>query len=218
MSARRRRDAAPGQGPRKRLYAVVAIATLAFAAALAAKDTVSVWWSTTAAAGLSLTLAATVHGRALRRSLRWRRRDVAFGVGGGILMAGATHLLYPLGKATAPGLAPDVAALYGELRAPPGVLAALPLLVLVVAAEEVIWRGLLIDALSLRRRLPAAVLASSLFYTLPQVGSGSAVLFGLAIVCGALWGAERVWTRSLLAPTLTHLVWNLLVFVAFPLE
>lgn len=217
MSPEHRSTADPPP-PRKRLYAVVAVATVAFAAALAAKGVVSVWWTTTAAAVLSLVLAAWVDRRGLARSFRWRRRDAAIGLVGGVAMAGATHLLYPLGRTLIPALASDVTALYADLQAPPGVLAALPLLVLVAVAEEVVWRGLLIDALSLSRHLPAAVLASSLFYTLPQVGSGSAVLFGLAVVCGALWGAERVWTRGLLAPTLTHLVWNLLVFVAFPLE
>ncbi len=40
----------------------------------------------------------------------------------------------------------------------------------------------------------------------------------VALLCGLVWGALRVWTHGLLAPLIAHLTWDLLVFVLFPVE
>ncbi|MDY7095486.1 MAG: CPBP family intramembrane glutamic endopeptidase [Acidobacteriota bacterium] len=221
MSRSRERDRAPA-APAWRLYAAVAGSCLLFAAALATRDRVSVWLSTGMAAALAMTLCFWVDGPALRRLFRTRPGNVLQGLAGGVVMALLTHLLYPVTVALLPNLAQQVRGLYADLAAPPGLVAALPVLVVVVVAEECIWRGVLMDAVlgnaAGGRRMVAAVVLSSLIYTLPQLGSGSPVLFALALVCGLVWAAQRLWSRSLVTPTLTHLTWNLLVFVAFPLE
>lgn len=221
MSSSRETDPLPAP-PVWRLYAAVAGACLLFAAALATRDRLSVWLSTGLAAALAMTLCFWVAGPSLRRLFRTRPGNVLQGLAGGVAMAWLTHLLYPPTVALLPNLAQQVEGLYADLTAPPGLVAALPVLVLVVVAEECIWRGVLVDAVlgnaAGGRRMLAAVVLSSLVYTLPQLGSGSPVLFALALVCGVVWAAQRLWSRSLVTPTLTHLVWNLLVFVAFPLE
>jgi membrane protease YdiL (CAAX protease family) len=189
---------------------------------LATRDQISVWLSTGVAAALSLTLCFSVHGPALRQLFRTRPGNILQGLAGGGAMALLTHLLYPPSVAWLPHLADQVRGLYADLAAPPGLVAAMPVLVVVVVAEECIWRGVLVDAIrakgAARLRPLAAVILSSLIYTLPQLGSGSPVLFALALACGLVWAAQRLWSRSLVTPTLTHLTWNLLVFVAFPLE
>jgi membrane protease YdiL (CAAX protease family) len=53
---------------------------------------------------------------------------------------------------------------------------------------------------------------------LPQIAFRSPLLVVVALVCGLIWGALRVWTKGLVAPLLAHLLWNLLVFVLFPVE
>jgi len=47
---------------------------------------------------------------------------------------------------------------------------------------------------------------------------GSWLLVLLAVGCGAVWTAMRIGTRSLWAPWLCHLGWDLLVFIVHPLE
>ena len=93
---------------------------------------------------------------------------------------------------------------------------AFPVLVLVVTAEEIVWRGLGIDVFSRHTSAQNAVLLSAVLYTLPQVAFRSPLLVVVAFLCGVVWGALRVHTKGLTAPLLAHLVWDLLVFVLFP--
>jgi len=89
---------------------------------------------------------------------------------------------------------------------------------LVVAAEEQVWRGLAIDLFSKSFGASGAVLFASLVYVLPQIAFRSPLLVVVALACGLVWGALRVWTHGLLAPLIAHLTWDLLVFVLFPVE
>lgn len=175
----------------------------------------NVWLVTGSMAAIALLVSAACCGRAIFQSLFvWRPRSLLIGVLAGVVMAGATRWLYPLGLALLPSLPGEVAGLYGQLRAPPGPVRALPVLALAVLAEEVVFRGLLIPA---ARDRGAAVVGAALLYALAQLGAGSPALVGLALVCGLLWGLEYVLTGDLLAPLLTHLVWDLLVLVVAPL-
>jgi membrane protease YdiL (CAAX protease family) len=42
------------------------------------------------------------------------------------------------------------------------------------------------------------------------------LLVAVALACGLVWGGLRVYTRGIAAPLIAHLVWDLLVFVLFP--
>lgn len=203
---------------RRRLFVVVGIATLAMALALASVDVLNVWLSTGLASGLVLLLGFGVHGAALRCLLTWRWQGAALGIGTGLLMAVLTKLGYPLGAAWLPQIVPAVADLYTYLAQTPGPVAALPVLVLVVLAEECVWRGLLIDALRPLSNVLAVVLCSAVIYSLPHLAGRSLILLGVAFVCGIIWGLLRVATGSVLVPVLCHLAWNLNIFVFFPLE
>lgn len=193
-----------------------ALLSVAWLVAFVAWHAHSVWRVTGIVAGLSLLLLGLLDGRALAPLLAWRTRSVALGISAGLAMAGATYLLFPVGEALIPSLHGEVARLYGQLHTPPGPLRALPVLVLVVLAEELLFRGVLVKAL-----LPfggvAAVGGAALLYALPQLGTGSPLLISLALCCGLLWGLLRVLANDLLTPLLAHLVWDLLVFVFVPL-
>ena len=49
-------------------------------------------------------------------------------------------------------------------------------------------------------------------------GKARRPLLALAAVCGAFWTVERLLSRSLFAPVLTHALWGALVLGALPLE
>ena len=55
-----------------------------------------------------------------------------------------------------------------------------------------------------------------MIYMLPQVAFRSPLLVLVAFVCGMVWGLLRVRTGGLAAPLVAHLVWDILVFVLFP--
>jgi membrane protease YdiL (CAAX protease family) len=202
---------------RRRLFIVVGVGTLAMALALSSKDALNVWLSTGLVSGFVLLLGFSVHSTALRHVLTLSWGGAGLGIGTGLLMAVLTQLFYPLAAAWLPQLAPAVADLYTYLAQPPGPVAALPVLLLVVMAEEVVWRGVLIDAFPPSLNAVAVVLCSALIYSLPHLAGRSLILFGVAFVCGTIWGLLRMATGSVWVPVLSHLAWNLNVFVFFPL-
>jgi hypothetical protein len=200
----------------------VALATLCFAAALLAKGELNVWAVTAGAAVLSLAAAFAADRRRLAALLVPRRRDAVLGLAAGAALVLATHLLYGLAARLLPDLQAVVRQLYAELEAPPGPLAALPITAVVVLAEEVVWRGLLVDELLARlgtapQRRTALLAAATLLYAVPHLVAGIPVLLLAALALGAVWTTLRLATGGLGAPLLSHLVWSAAVFALWPL-
>ena len=209
-------DIADTPTARSRSILALAIATAAFGAALYTRRTGNVWLgvgiASVCALGSALVLRALPPFRVERRAIP---AELALGAVLGLGMALLTHLLVPLALGLLPGAEAQVDALYANLQHPPGPVAALPVLALAVVAEEVVWRGVAIDVLG--PNAPRALFGAALLYAIPQVLSGSWLLFVLALVCGVAWGLLRLWRGSLWAPMATHFAWNLVVFVFWPL-
>lgn len=198
---------------RSGLALVICIA--AFCVAMGLRELVNVWVGTGSAALVSLAILSAMSGFSSLYGDTGLLQSVAWGVLIGLAMSIATWVLYPISVELIPSIGLEVERLYALLRQPPGPLRALPVLVFVVAAEELVWRGLAMDVFS---RLGAfrAVLVASVAYILPQVAFRSGLLVVVALLCGIVWSTLRVRTRGVLAPFVAHLVWDLLVFVMYP--
>jgi membrane protease YdiL (CAAX protease family) len=79
-------------------------------------------------------------------------------------------------------------------------------------AEELFFRGALYTALD--RWHP--VLVSTLLYVITTAASGNPMLGFAAVILGTVCALERRATGGVLAPTLTHLVWGLIMVLALP--
>lgn len=194
----------------------LAVCTAAFCLAMGLREVVNVWLGTGLAGAFSILLMARLSRASLTEHWNTSSPPVLMGLVVGVAMAAATWLLYPISIDLVPSIAVEVPKLYALLRQPPGPVWAFPVLVLVVTAEELVWRGLAIDVFVRHSNASAAVLLAALLYTLPQVAFRSPLLVVVAFLCGVVWGALRVRTNGLLAPLLAHLIWDLLVFVLFP--
>src|SRR5690606_14250563 len=114
-----------------------------------------------------------------------------------------------------PDIEPYVAALY--TAAHQATLAeALPWVLAIILAEEVLWRGALLYVLERRVPPALAMLASVLSYAAAQLGTGSWIVMALALACGTLWTLQRHLTRSLLSPLIAHLIWTPTVILFYP--
>lgn len=213
--------------PRKRrsLFAV-AVATALMAAVLHSLGSHSLWLTSGTAGAVILALGLWAAGRRIVPRLlpgltggpkRRFGASLGIGLGAGVVMVLATHLGFRWLVGAIPFLGPAVEGLYASLQAPPGPVAALPVVVLVVLAEEVMWRSVLLDALRPRIGAAAALAASVAVYALPQVIAGNWALLAAAVGGGALWGALYLLRHDLVAPIACHLLWDLGLFVAWPL-
>lgn len=146
-------------------------------------------------------------------------RGLSIGLAGGLLQAGLTHAGYHLVAARIPAIRQQVVALYDLMNTGMGPMRALPIVVLAIVVEELVWRGVAFEApTSSEPTWFRRGLLSVLLYTLAQAGSGSWALAATAFVCGWVWWGARVWGKSLTAPVLMHLIWSLVVLVFLPLE
>ena len=197
---------------------VLALCIGAFCLALGLRSQLNLWVATGAAAAFCALVVALFRNRVTGASLgRPQLRSFLIGAGVGVVMAVATWGLYPLAEWLFPAVRGEVETLYALLREPPGPIRAFPLLLFVVATEEVVWRGLAIDTISRSSGARNAVVLSAVLYVLPQVAMRSPVLMVVALLCGLVWGLLRVRYAGLTAPLSAHAVWDLLVFVLYPI-
>ena len=155
----------------------------------------------------------------VRDALRPNLRDVVIGLAFGALTVAATVVLYPPLRdlQLVPGLADEVRRFYDIV---PFTIVLVPLIVLVAAAEELVWRGLFLAAFPAARtsaQLASAIAVASIAYALGQLG-GSPLLGAVALFFGVLWGVEAKLTKGLVAPMLSHLTWTASIFGVWPLE
>ncbi|MGB5266996.1 MAG: type II CAAX endopeptidase family protein [Polyangiales bacterium] len=195
----------------------LAACVAAFCLAMGLREILNIWIGTGSAA-LSSVLFLWLGARpVLRSNLRApAAANLLIGLAVGVLMSLATWWLYPLSVSLFPPIQTEVETLYTLLRQAPGPVRAFPLLLLVVAAEELVWRGVAIDLFSKSLGPWRSMVLSALLYVLPQVALRSPLLIIVALCCGLLWGALRVRTKGLAAPFVAHLVWDVLVFVWHP--
>jgi hypothetical protein len=189
---------------------------LGWLAAAASAGPLGIWPAIGGAAvGLGGAVFVLDHATALG-SLRPSARLILLGVGAGCLMAAATYLLYPPLARLAPFIASDTARLYASFRALPAGIASLALLP-VITGEELVWRGVVQTELVRRLGPTAGVVVAALAYALAHAPLGSPILLAVALLCGMAWGTLRAASGSLVPSLLAHAVWDILVFLWFPL-
>jgi membrane protease YdiL (CAAX protease family) len=139
--------------------------------------------------------------------LRVSGADVMIGVGAAALL----YLVFLAGDRVlergSPKLSHEVLDLY-RLRSP---TAGIPGMIAVVAAcEELFWRGFV--------QARTGLLVATLGYALVLVWERKLVLIIAALVCGATWGALFEWRDTLVAPVLSHVLWDLAIMVFLPVR
>jgi membrane protease YdiL (CAAX protease family) len=142
--------------------------------------------------------------------------DLAIGlVVGGVSLV-ATHVLFPLVAAVFPALPLEIVRLRTFSPATP---MAQGLTVLVVIAEEVLWRAMLLGALRGRGLSTASCVATTTtVYAVAQSGAGSLWLVVAAGGLGLLWTVLALSRGGrVVAPLVAHLVWTLGVLWLWPL-
>ena len=99
----------------------------------------------------------------------------------------------------------------------PWLLTALMLL-LIGPAEEIFWRGYVQQTLQNRWNPNAGFVVTTLIYAIVHAGSCNFMLVMAALVAGAVWGLlYRLFPDKFFAIILSHALWDVAVFVWFPI-
>ncbi len=220
-----RADPDPGRWPpgaadleqrASRLAWALPIAILAIdGAALAFRhDPAGLWWGMLAANLLLVPLFLLAIRPPLRELLAPSGARLAWGASFFAAMYGGGWALLALLRSL-DGVEAQVEAIYGAAEAIPMGLA-LVLLPLVIVAEDLVWRCCV--TLPLARRLGAGpgILLAGAAFGIAHLWAGPPILVVAAVGCGLLWSWLAVRTRSLLAPFVAHLLWDVTALWLLP--
>jgi membrane protease YdiL (CAAX protease family) len=166
------------------------------------------FWPRAAAAGATIGLYALVVLRdELGDLFRLDALEVAIGVAG----AAVLWAVFWAGDRLVTRLFPRLSAEVDDLYAVRGetTVARMPLVLAVIGpAEEVFWRGLV--------QSRAGIAVALVAYALVHVWERKPILLLAALVGGAFWGGLFAWRGTLVAPIVSHLLWDLAIIVWFP--
>jgi membrane protease YdiL (CAAX protease family) len=160
-------------------------------------------------------LVLVLYRREIRSWFLARARQVAIGLFVGGVMTALTYPTYRVAVALVPGLEPVVVRLYrtsheGHLGS------ALLWVLLIIAAEELLFRGAWLFELEALLGRRAALGLSVVVYAAAQAASGSLIVGLLALCCGTLWTIERILSGSLIAPLISHMIWTPVIILFHP--
>ncbi len=206
----------PAKGSARRIRVGSVLFTALWMLSTLVSHWVGIWWAVGTSAAV-LGLASVVIDPGLVARVRPTPRLIAAGLVAGGLMIAVTYLVYPLIRSAMPEVVVETGALYATFGERRGWVVYL-LLPLVIVAEEILWRGLIHDALD-GSGLPgwSQPLLAAGVYVLSVAPIGSPLLMIIALGCGTYWSLLRSASGSLLPPLLAHLLWDACVFVLFPL-
>lgn len=91
------------------------------------------------------------------------------------------------------------------------------LLLIIGPGEEIYWRGFIQNTLSAKMGEKKGYVISVLLYAGVHIITGNVMLVIAALVCGIFWGWLYKKEKSLLPVIISHAIWDLTIFVIFPL-
>jgi hypothetical protein len=179
---------------------------------------VNFWVGMALAAGCLATLALFIDRKNLREIYAFRPSHLALGVGAAAFL----YAVFWVGDAVSAFLfdfaRPQVGDIYARKTGLPTWAIGVLLLLWIGPAEEVFWRGFVQRRLAGRWGAVPGFVVASLIYAGVHVVALNFMLFMAALICGLFWGAVYLKTRSVWPGIVSHALWDVAVFVLFPIQ
>jgi len=112
----------------------------------------------------------------------------------------------------------EISSIYLNKTQLPSFAIGLLLLFVMGPAEEIYWHGFIQRTFSQRYGAVAGVLLTTAIYAAVHVVALNFMLFVAAAVCGFFWGVLYQREQSLIPVIISHSLWDLIIFVLFPLH
>lgn len=178
---------------------------------------VNFWWMMTASA-LTLSILSTCFNPGWWKDVKWSVPDLLLGV----LIAAVLWGIFWMGNKVSSWLfdfaRPQVNLIYGMKEGESPWLLSVLMLFLIGPAEEIFWRGYVQRSLSQRWNSDKSFLVTTALYALVHAGSCNFMLLMAALVAGVVWGGlYRFFPERMAAIIVSHAVWDVAVFIWFPI-
>ncbi len=148
---------------------------------------------------------------------RFRMRHIWIGIGSAVLLYGIFWLGNILSRSLLPFQPDQIAAIYSNRAKAPLWLISMLLVFPIAAGEEIYWRGLVQNTLTLKWGKRTALLVASAAYASVHIVTLNFMLVMAALVAGFFWGWIYYREESVFPGLISHIVWDLLIFVFFPI-
>ncbi len=144
-------------------------------------------------------------------------RKAALGVASAVVL----YAVFAAGRVLATRLFPfagtEIAGVYALRAGTPLLRVGLLIGLVIGPGEELFWRGFFQEWTGATTSRTYGFLLTVFLYTAVHVASGNVMLIAAAAICGLFWGWLYLRFRSPVLNMISHTVWDLLVFVVFPL-
>jgi membrane protease YdiL (CAAX protease family) len=94
----------------------------------------------------------------------------------------------------------------------------LALLLIAAPGEEIFWRGFVQKRLTRYMGTLGSIITAALLYSLVQFYSGAFMLVFAAFLSGLVWGFLYSWKKSIPLVIVSHLIFDLMLFIILPLK
>ena len=176
------------------------------------------FWAEVAVATLLVAAFALYFGRdELRAAFAYRAGMLMAGVGGAIFL----YAIFVIGSWASRQILPfasdQVASIYAIRDTAPRWVVVAVLAAIIAPCEEIFWRGYVQSTLAFNLGDARGWLLMAAAYALVHVWSWNLMLVGSALVCGLFWGLLFYRLKSLVPCIISHVLWDLAVFVYYPI-
>ena len=178
---------------------------------------VNFWWMMTGSA-CTLSLCATLFSPGWWKRVHFTPANIIWGVVIAVALWGIFWLGDKVSQLMFDFARPQVDTIYGMKEGEsPWLLTAL-MLFLIGPAEEIFWRGYVLENFSKRWNPNIGFVVTTLIYALVHAGSFNFMLIMAALVAGAAWGLlYRLFPKYFAAIIISHALWDVAVFIWFPI-
>jgi hypothetical protein len=112
----------------------------------------------------------------------------------------------------------DISNVYGFKGNAEAIRIGLLMLFIIGPGEELLWRGYLQGVLTQSMGKYKGYLLAVAFYTLIHVATGNFILIMAALVGGLFWGWMYMKYKSMLMNIVSHIIWDIAIFLVLPLN
>lgn len=178
---------------------------------------VNFWWMMTASA-CALSILSSIFNPGWWKGVKLDFSNIVLGVAIAVALWGVFWVGDKMSQIMFNFARPQVDLIYGMKEGEsPWLLTAL-MLFLIGPAEEIFWRGYVQNKLQQRYSPNMGYAVTTAIYALVHAGSCNFMLIMAALVAGAAWGLMyRLFPQKFGAIILSHALWDVAVFVWFPI-
>jgi membrane protease YdiL (CAAX protease family) len=179
------------------------------------------WWGMSLSVAVLITLSCLADKSqrlALLQDLKvGLAKKISLGFLSALVLYGVFWAGNAVSRAVLPFAAKEIGAVYGFKQDADIIRIGLLILLVIGPGEELFWRGFLQRRWQKSLGRPSGWLLAAGLYAAVHAGSGNLILVLSALVCGLYWGAIYTRFQSAILVAVSHTVWDILIFIIFPL-